>query len=72
MAEYLRKEKTMEEKNIYRIAQELAFGKFLNCLIVDYKDTKLSDGQLYRLYQQCHNLDDFVEIIGMGTAEDLP
>lgn len=62
----------MEETHIDRVAQELAFGKFLNCLIVDYKNTKLSDGQLYRLYQQCHNLDDFKEIIGMGDSEDLP
>lgn len=62
----------MEEHNINQIAHELAFGKFLNHLIVDYKDTKLSDGQLYQLYQQCYSLDDFKEIIGFGISENLP
>jgi len=54
------------------LAQKLAYGKFLNRLIVDYKDVKLSDGQLYTLYQQCYNIADFEEIINTGSAEDLP
>ncbi len=64
----------MEQQNskAERMAHELAYGKFLHHLIVDYKDIKLSDGQLYKLYQQCHNLDDIMEIINTGAAEDLP
>lgn len=53
-------------------AQDLAYGKFLKKLIVDYKETELSDGQIYRLYQQCYNPEDFIEIIRTGSAEDLP
>ncbi|MCI8800185.1 MAG: hypothetical protein HFH88_10290 [Lachnospiraceae bacterium] len=64
----------MEQPNtkVEHMAHELAYGKFLHHLIVDYKDVKLSDGQLYALYQQCCNLDDFVEIINTGSAEYLP
>ena len=36
----------MSEIDVDRMARELLFGKFLNRLIVDYKDIKLSDGQL--------------------------
>ena len=57
---------------VERTAHELAYGKFLNRLIVDYKDIKLSDGQLYKLYQQCHTIADLEEIINTGSAEELP
>lgn len=64
----------MEQSNskVECLAHELAYGKFLNRLIVDYKDVKLSDSQLYSLYQQCCNIADFVEIINTGSAESLP
>lgn len=62
----------MSEIDIDRVARELSFGKFLNRLIVDYKDIKLSDGQLYTLYQDCVNEDEFKRIINGGAAENLP
>lgn len=62
----------MNSETINQIAHELAYGKFLNCLITKYKDIELSDGQLYALYQQCFNIDDFEEIIKSGAAEELP
>ena len=62
----------MSEIDIDRVARELSFGKFLNRLIVDYKDIKLSDGQLYTLYQDCANEDEFKRIINEGVAENLP
>lgn len=61
----------MSEIDVDRVARELSFGKFLNRLIVDYKDIKLSDGQLYALYQDC-NEDEFKRIINEGAAEKLP
>lgn len=62
----------MDNETIHQIAHELAYGKFLNRLITDYKDIRLSDGQIYSLYQQCFNIDDFEEIIKCGATEKLP
>lgn len=62
----------MDNANIERMAHELAFGKFLNCLITDYKDVKLSSGQIYTLYQKCCDVEEFVEIINTGASEELP
>ncbi len=61
----------MSEIDVDRMARELLFGKFLNRLIVDYKDIKLSDGQLYALYQDCDE-NEFKRIIKEGSAEKLP
>lgn len=55
-----------------RAIHEMVFGKFLKRLICDYKDVNLSDGQIYELYQQCSNYDDFEELINTGGAEQLP
>lgn len=55
-----------------RAINEMVFGKFLKRLICDYKDINFSDGQIYRLYQQCSNYDDFRDLINTGGAEDLP
>lgn len=50
----------------------LVLAKLINRLVVDYKDQRLSDGQLYTLYQQCSNREDFEEMINEGLAEPLP
>lgn len=50
----------------------LVLAKLINRLIVDYKDQKLSDGQLYSLYQQCSVREDFEKMIMNGLAEPLP
>lgn len=62
----------MDKENMNRIVHDLAFGKFINHLFVDYKDMKLSDGQLYTLYQKCCNTCDLEEMIGAGASEPLP
>ena len=62
----------MTKEEITQIAHDLTFGKFLNQLIVKYKDIELTDGQLYTLYRNCDNSSDFEEIIKTGASELLP
>ncbi|MDE6661985.1 MAG: hypothetical protein K2K46_01455 [Lachnospiraceae bacterium] len=62
----------MDDKELNQIAHDLAFGKFLHRLFLDYKDVNLSDGQLYTLYQECYNFADLEEMINNGSAERLP
>ncbi len=50
----------------------LVLAKLINRLVVDYKNQRLSDGQLYSLYQQCSVREDFKEMINDGSAEPLP
>lgn len=61
----------MAELNPDCAAHEMAFGKFLKRLLTEYKDVRLSDGQIYALYQECSE-EPFKEIIMTGAAENLP
>lgn len=62
----------MDSEQVQSISNSLALGKFINRLVVDYKDTLLSDGQLYSLWQECCTTENFEEIINNGLAEPLP
>ena len=63
---------TMNKEQMQLVANNLVSGKFVNRLIVNYKDTLLSDGQLYSLWQECCTTEDFEEIINNGLSEPLP
>lgn len=55
-----------------KICNDLALLNVIQHMNNDYKDVTLSKGQLYTLYQKFYHPEEFEEIIGYGTAEELP
>lgn len=51
---------------------DIVLGKFLKCLLTQYKDEELSDAQLCTLYRQCDSSTEIADILGYGASEELP
>ncbi len=62
----------MLEKNMDLVIHDIVFGKFINRLLTDYKNEKLSDAQLCTLYRECDSSGDIAEILNTGASESLP
>lgn len=62
----------MLEKNMDLVVHDIVFGKFLNRLLTEYKNEKLSDAQLCTLYRECDTSMDIAEILNTGASENLP
>lgn len=62
----------MLEKNMDLVVHDIVFGKFLNRLLTEYKNEKLSDAQLCTLYRECDTSADIAEILNTGASENLP
>ncbi len=62
----------MLQNNMDIVVHDIVLGKFLNRLLTEYKDIKLSDAQLCTLYRECDSSIDITEILNTGAAENLP
>lgn len=54
------------------VIHDIVFGKFINRLLTEYKNVKLSDAQLCTLYRECDTAVDIAEILNTGASENLP
>lgn len=54
-----------------KLLSDLALLEAINRLNTEFKDTPLSKGQIYKLYQSC-NPDDYRDIVGYALVEELP
>lgn len=54
------------------VIHDIVFGKFINRLLTEYKDQKLTDAQLCTLYRECDTFEDIAEILNTGASENLP
>lgn len=57
--------------NMSQTCHDLALLNVIQHMKDEYKDVTLSNEQLYTLYQKYYNPEDFKEIVGYGTAENL-